>query len=136
MNRWMAFLCGLNFAVGLCIAGMTQPGKITGFLDFAGNWDPSLLFVMAGAILVYAVGFRMAVKMPKPLFENEFQIPPVRSVDRRLVLGAIIFGAGWGLAGFCPGPAIVSLVSMRPEPFLFVVSMLAGMWIFEKTQSR
>jgi uncharacterized membrane protein YedE/YeeE len=130
-SAWLAFICGVVFAAGLGISGMTQPGKVTAFLDFAGAWDPSLLFVMAGAVGVYAVGYRLVVRRPKPLFADAFQLPKARDLDRPLLLGAALFGVGWGLAGFCPGPALTSLVSLRAEPWTFGVSMLAGMAIFE-----
>ncbi len=121
----IAFFCGALFAVGLGISGMTQPGKVTGFLDVTGAWDPSLLFVMMGAILVYAVGSRLTAKKPEPAN---------RKIDRALLTGAAIFGVGWGLAGFCPGPALTSLVTLRREPLLFVASMLAGMLVFARTR--
>lgn len=132
----IALVCGLLFAIGLGISGMTQPGKVTAFLDFAGDWDPSLLFVMAGAIGVYAIGYRMALKRPKPLFAETFQIPNSKKVDRPLVLGSALFGIGWGLAGFCPGPAITSLVSLRFEPVLFVASLFTGMVLYEWLQAK
>lgn len=132
----VAFGCGALFAVGLGVSGMTQPGKVTAFLDFAGAWDPSLLFVMAGAVLVYALGYRLVTKRPKPLFAEAFHLPTRRSIDRPLVVGSALFGVGWGLAGFCPGPALTSLASLRLEPVLFVLSMLAGMAIFEAKAAK
>ena len=127
----IAFLCGVLFALGLGESGMTQPGKVTAFLDFAGAWDPSLLFVMAGAIGVYAAGYRLVVRRPKPLFADAFHLPKARELDRPLLLGAALFGLGWGLAGFCPGPALTALVSLRAEPWIFAAAMLAGMAVFE-----
>jgi uncharacterized protein len=132
----ISFLCGAVFAIGLGISGMTQPGKVTAFLDFTGNWDPSLLFVMVGAILVYFIGFRLVVKKPKPIFTGAFQIPTLRKVDRPLALGSAIFGVGWGLAGFCPGPALTSVVTLRSENLFFVVAMFLGMALFEGQQRR
>lgn len=129
-----AFVCGVLFALGLGISGMTQPGKVTAFLDFLGSWDPSLLFVMAGAILVYAIGYRVVLKRPKPLLTASFSIPKLREVDVPLAAGAAIFGIGWGLAGFCPGPALTAVASLRFEPILFVASMLAGMVLFQWTR--
>ncbi len=135
-NAVVSLVCGLLFALGLGISGMTQPARVTAFLDFTGNWDPSLLFVMIGAISVYAVGYRWVVKKPKPLFSGNFSIPPLRKVDRPLALGSAIFGAGWGLAGFCPGPALTSLASFQFQPLVFVAAMLFGMGLFEWTQGR
>lgn len=130
-----AFACGLLFAVGLGVAGMTQPGKVTAFLDFTGRWDPSLLFVMVGAIAVYAIGYRLAVRRPKPLFADAFQIPGKKGLDRRLVVGSALFGIGWGLAGFCPGPALTAIASLRFEPLVFVGAMLLGMLALEAVDS-
>jgi uncharacterized membrane protein YedE/YeeE len=130
----VSFFCGVLFALGLGISGMTQPAKVTAFLDFFGAWNPSLAFVMAGAILVYALGYRWVVRRPKPLFPGNFQIPSLRKVDRPLAIGSALFGAGWGLAGFCPGPALTSLASLQFEPLLFLSSMLAGMILFEASQ--
>lgn len=127
----VAFFCGLLFAIGLGISGMTQPAKVTGFLDFFGTWDASLIFVMVGGILVYTIGYRFTVKRPKPLFSEAFKIPTLRKVDRPLALGSALFGMGWGLAGFCPGPALVSFASLKFEPIVFVVSMIVGMTVFE-----
>jgi uncharacterized protein len=135
-NAFVALVCGLVFAIGLGVSGMTQPARVTAFLDFTGQWDPSLLFVMLGAILVYAVGYRLVVKKPKPLFAESFQLPTRRKLDRSLALGAAIFGAGWGLAGFCPGPALASLASLQWQPVVFVASMLVGMLLFEAIQRR
>ncbi len=133
-NAVVSLVCGLLFALGLGISGMTQPARVTAFLDFTGNWNPSLLFVMLGAILVYAVGYRLVVRKPKPLFAGNFQIPVLRKVDRPLALGAAIFGAGWGLAGFCPGPAIASVASLELPPLIFVAFMFLGMSLYEWTQ--
>ena len=127
----VALVCGILFALGLGISGMTQPGKVTAFLDFFGSWDPSLMFVMVGAILVYSVGYRLTVKRPKPLFSESFHIPTLRKVDRPLAAGAALFGIGWGLAGFCPGPALTSIVSLRFEPLAFVGFMILGMFLYE-----
>lgn len=122
-----AFACGFLFAMGLGVSGMTQPGKVTAFLDLTGSWDPSLLFVMVGAISVYAVGYRLVTKRARPLLGEAFLLPDPGRVDRRLILGASIFGVGWGLAGYCPGPALVSLATLRFEPLVFVAAMLVGM---------
>ena len=125
----VALVSGLLFAAGLALSGMTQPAKVTGFLDFAGAWDPSLAFVMVGAIGVAAVAFRVAARRDKPLLAAaSFDVPArLGPVDRDLVLGAAIFGVGWGLSGYCPGPALESLASGRIGPVVFVVFMVGGM---------
>lgn len=115
-----AFVSGLIFGLGLLISGMSDPGKVIGFLDVAGNWDPSLAFVMAGAIVV---GFFAFARMRR-------QAPPRRELDARLVAGSIVFGIGWGLAGFCPGPALVDFGAGIDKATVFVVAMLAGMLLY------
>ncbi len=122
-----SFASGLVFAVGLGLAGMTRPAKVIAFLDVAGRWDASLGFVMVGAIAVHAALYRRIVRRPLPLAADRFSIPPRTAVDARLVAGAALFGVGWGLAGYCPGPAIVSLASGAAAPAVFVVAMLGGM---------
>ncbi len=120
---------GALFAVGLVVGGMTDPGKVVGFLDFAGRWDPSLMFVMGGAVMVHFVLFRLVLKRPTPVFDAKFHLPTRRDVDLRLVLGAALFGIGWGLGGYCPGPGLVSIASGGVAPVLFVAAMAAGMWL-------
>jgi hypothetical protein len=122
-----ALASGVLFGVGLVIAGMTQPAKVLGFLDFFGDWDPSLAFVMGGATLIYFVGYRLVVRRGRPLFDSKLHLPTRRDIDLPLVLGAVLFGAGWGLAGYCPGPAFVSLGSASSTSVLFVAMMLLGM---------
>jgi uncharacterized membrane protein YedE/YeeE len=122
-----ALLAGALFGVGLVIAGMTQPAKVVGFLDFFGDWDPSLAFVMGGAMMVYFVGFRLVVHRGRPLWDVKLHLPTRRDIDLPLIAGAILFGAGWGLAGYCPGPGLVSLGSWSTTAILFVVSMIVGM---------
>ena len=121
------FGAGLLFALGLGISGMTQPDKVVGFLDITGDWKPELAFVMGGAILVHLIAYRLVPKMQKPLFEPKFGIPSRRDIDGRLVGGALLFGAGWGLGGYCPGPGLTSLVSGAWQPLVFVGAMLVGM---------
>lgn len=133
MATFSAFIVGLIFAVGLGIGGMTQPGKVVGFLDIFGEWNPSLIFVMIGALVVHIIFYQLIRKRNAPLFAEKFQIPIRRDINRDLILGATLFGSGWGLAGFCPAPAITSLASLQLAPFVFVVSMLGGMWIFHMT---
>jgi uncharacterized membrane protein YedE/YeeE len=115
---------------------MTDPGKVLGFLDLAGAWDPSLAFVMGGAIAVGLLGFTFAKKRTRSFLGTAMHLPTARDIDRRLVLGSLTFGAGWGLAGFCPGPALVALGAGIPKAAIFVVSMIAGMLIFELFEKR
>ena len=126
-----SFVSGVVFAVGLGIGGMTQPAKVIGFLDFAGNWDPSLAFVMIGAIAVHAFLYRVIRKRPSPLFSPAFSLPTRTDIDLCLVGGAAIFGLGWGLAGFCPGPALTSLASGNFSPVIFSAGMIAGMFLYQ-----
>ncbi|MCA1245955.1 YeeE/YedE family protein [Massilia sp. MS-15] len=131
MNILMALIVGLVFGIGLIVSGMTDPAKVTGFLDLAGNWDPSLAFVMGGAILVGLVGFRIARKRERSLLGEPMRLPTATRIDRRLVLGSLAFGAGWGLAGYCPGPALASLATGGSQPWIFALAMVAGMSMFE-----
>lgn len=131
MQVVMALVSGLLFGLGLILSGMTDPSKVIGFLDLAGNWDPSLAFVMAGAILMGFVAFRLAANRPKALLGDVMRLPTATRIDRRLVLGGLTFGVGWGLAGYCPGPALASLAIGGFKPLLFVLAMLGGMLIFE-----
>ncbi len=128
MHRIIApFLGGLVFALGLGLSGMTDANKVIGFLNLAGDWDPSLAFVMMGAIGVHLVMYRMILKRQSPLFADRFYIPTRRDISAQLLVGAALFGVGWGLGGFCPGPGLVSLVSFDPAAGVFVASMLGGM---------
>ena len=127
MNRVIAaVLCGVLFGVGLALAQMIDPNKVLGFLDVAGAWDPSLVLVMGGGAGVTALAFPLITRRPRPRLDAQFHLPGKRQVDRRLVTGAALFGIGWGLAGYCPGPALVALTLGTAEPWLFVVAMLAG----------
>jgi uncharacterized membrane protein YedE/YeeE len=131
MQLLTALMSGLLFGLGLIISGMTDPSKIIGFLDLAGDWNPSLAFVMCGAILVGLAAFRFAANRPTAILGDAMRLPTARHIDRRLVLGGLAFGAGWGLAGYCPGPALASLATGSSEPIIFVIAMLAGMAVFE-----
>ncbi len=122
-----ALAAGALFGVGLAISGMTLPAKVTGFLDVAGAWDASLAFVMAGAIAVHFVAQRLIRKRSAPLFDVKFHLPTRKDVDVKLILGAALFGVGWGLGGFCPGPGLVSAASGSPAALVFVVGMTLGM---------
>lgn len=131
MQLAMSFITGLIFGLGLILSGMTNPAKVIGFLDLTGNWDPSLGLVMGGAVLVGLVAFRFAGKRATSLLGAPMRLPTARQIDRRLVLGGLTFGVGWGLAGFCPGPAIASLASAGTKPLIFTIAMLGGMAIYE-----
>lgn len=131
MQLLMSLFAGLVFGLGLIISGMTDPSKVIGFLDLAGNWDPSLAFVMGGAILVGVLAFRFARTRPQAILGGPMRLPAAKHIDRRLVLGGLAFGAGWGLAGYCPGPVLASLATVGSQPLIFTVAMLAGMAIFE-----
>ena len=132
----MAFLAGIIFAVGLVISEMTKPDKVIGFLDLAGSWDPSLAFVMVGAIGVHAVTYRVITQRNTPVWSEAFHIPTRQDFDGPLVVGAVLFGAGWALGGFCPGPAIASVASAALEVGVFVLCMLAGMGVHGLVRSR
>lgn len=132
----IAFLSGLLFGLGLIISGMANPAKVLGFLDLTGKWDPSLIFVMCGAIAVGFFAFFYAGRRKTTLLGTELKLPSATKIDRRLVIGSILFGAGWGIAGFCPGPALVGLGMGLPKAISFVLAMLAGMGIFELLERR
>lgn len=131
MKILMALLTGLLFGLGLILSGMTNPSKVLGFLDLAGKWDPSLAFVMGGALLVGSFVFPFATRRPTSILGDAMRLPTATQIDRRLVLGGLTFGIGWGLAGYCPGPALASLAQGGSKPLLFFVAMLAGMALFE-----
>jgi len=134
MNALAAFAAGLVFGIGLIVSGMTDPGKVIGFLDLAGRWDPSLAFVMGGAILVGYFSFAAAGKRGRTFLGGAMQLPTRRDIDARLVAGSAVFGVGWGLAGFCPGPALVALGAGIDQAALFVAAMLAGMVIYDAAE--
>lgn len=136
MTLFAAALTGLIFGIGLILAGMTNPAKVLAFLDLAGAWDPSLAFVMAGAIAVGVVAFTIARRRGKTLLGTPLHLPTSTTIDKRLVVGGFVFGAGWGLAGFCPGPAVVSAASLEPKAMLFIIAMLVGMGIHSFFESR
>ena len=129
-NNFAAFFVGIVFALGLGISGMTRPEKVIGFLNIFGVWDASLAFVMAGAIAVHAIAYHLIRRRSSPLFAKEFYLPSSKELTPPLIIGAFIFGVGWALAGYCPGPAIISLASFQLRPLMFVVSMILGMILF------
>lgn len=126
------YFIGVLFGLGLIVSGMSNPKKILGFLDLAGNWDPSLIFVMGGAVLVGLAGFYLASKKTEAFFGGALQIPTRRDISKPLVIGSLIFGAGWGIAGFCPGPAIVAAGAGQIKALIFILAMLGGMFISKK----
>ena len=127
MKKFLSALgAGFVFGIGLWLSGMANPKKVLGFLDIAGAWDASLMFVMGGAVAVTAVAFRFVLARPKPLFSEKFHLPEKKSIDAPLVAGAAIFGIGWGIAGYCPGPALTALSTLSADPAVFVVAMVAG----------
>jgi len=136
MRILISALAGLVFGLGLIISGMSDPAKVQNFLDFFGTWDPSLAFVMGGAIAVTLVGYRAVFRRGKPLLADGFSLPRKGDIDSPLVIGAALFGIGWGLSGFCPGPAIVSLPLLATGTLVFVPAMLLGMLLARTLQSR
>lgn len=136
MRVLTAFAIGLIFGVGIAISGMMNPAKVLNFFDLAGTWDPSLAFVMGGALLVAIPGYRLVLGRPHPTYEPRFQLPDTKAIDRRLVLGSGIFGIGWGIAGFCPGGALPALGTGKLEVFLFVAALIGGLLLARGIQSR
>jgi len=130
MQVIMAFIVGVLFGIGLIVAGMTDPSKVQDFLDLAGHWNPSLAYVMGGAVLVALPAFRLAARRRTSLLGAAMHLPTSTAIDARLLLGALAFGIGWGLAGYCPGPALASLATGSAQPWIFSAAMLAGMAIF------
>ena len=128
MRPVLALFAGLVFGCGILLSGMANPAKIINFFDVFGSFDPSLIFVMGGALLVTAIGYRLVWLRSRPLAAESFQVPVTRTLDRRLLLGSALFGIGWGLAGFCPGGSIPALGLMRPEPLVFVAALVIGIF--------
>ena len=125
-----SLLIGFLFAIGLGVSGMTKPEKVVSFLDIFGNWDPSLICVMGGALLVHILLNKLIMKRSTPVFSSKFHIPNRRDINSKLIIGSTLFGIGWGLVGYCPAPAITSLSSMTLNPIVFVISLLVGMALF------
>lgn len=129
MRLFSAYLIGIIFGVGISISGMANPAKVLNFFDIAGTWDPSLAFVMGGALVVTFIGYRFVLKRPTPFAANSFQIPTGRAIDARLIGGSALFGIGWGIAGFCPGGALPALGTGVTQVFIFVAALIAGILI-------
>jgi uncharacterized membrane protein YedE/YeeE len=128
--KFLSYLTiGIVFGVGLILSGMTQPLKVLGFLDIFGNWDPTLAFVMGSAVITTTIGYKLILRRSSPVLENKFFLPTVSTLDTRLVLGASMFGIGWGLVGFCPGPALTAVSSLTTGTITFVCAMFAGFWL-------
>lgn len=136
MRLLTAFLIGLLFGIGIALSGMINPAKVLNFFDLAGTWDPSLAFVMAGALAVAIPGYRLVLARPGPTFEPGFQLPDTRVIDRRLILGSATFGIGWGIAGFCPGGALPAIGTGDPAVFLFLAALIGGILVARVLQSR
>ncbi|EUB99331.1 protein of unknown function DUF395 YeeE/YedE [Rhizobium sp. CF080] len=131
-----ALVSGTVFGFGLALSGMLDPTRVQGFLDIFGAWDPSLVFVLGGAVLVAFMGIQIMDRMARPTFDDTFHVPAKREIDAPLVIGSALFGLGWGIGGFCPGPAIASLSVGLGQSFLFVAAMLVGMTIHDRMWSR
>jgi len=131
-----ALVAGILFGFGLSLSGMLNPARVQGFLDIFGNWDPSLAFVLGGAVVVAFAGVALSRRMKRPAFDEAFHLPAANCIDGRLVMGSAIFGLGWGIAGFCPGPAVASLSLGFWQTALFVVAMLVGMIVHDRTWKR
>ncbi|WP_094463849.1 YeeE/YedE family protein [Pannonibacter phragmitetus] len=125
----LVLLTGLVFGTGIALSGMINPAKVLNFFDVAGTWDPSLAFVMAGALIVTAIGYRFVLKSPRPLFDGQFHLPARKDIDMPLLAGSTLFGIGWGIAGFCPGGSIPALGLMQTDAVIFVAAMIAGIAI-------
>ncbi|MBL9075015.1 DUF6691 family protein [Tabrizicola sp.] len=136
MRLVTALLVGLIFGLGISVSGMANPAKVLNFFDLAGTWDPSLAFVMAGALAVAIPGYRLVLARPAPAFEDRFQLPDTRVIDRRLILGSATFGIGWGIAGFCPGGALPAIGTGDPAVFLFLAALIGGLLGARVLQAR
>ena len=125
-----AFIAGLLFGVGLAVSQMTNPLEVLGFLDVAGDWDASLMLVLGGAVTVTFIAFRFVLRRTEPIFDSQFHLPKLSTVDKKLIGGSALFGVGWGIAGYCPGPGLASLSTLNPEAIVFVATLLAGMLVY------
>jgi uncharacterized membrane protein YedE/YeeE len=135
MRFVLIYLIGVIFGTGIVLSGMANPAKVINFFDVAGSWDPSLAFVMGGALIVTAIGYRLVFGRKRPIFEGRFNLPTARNLDARLIGGSAVFGIGWGISGFCPGGALPALGTGKPDVFIFVAAMLAGIFAARFLQS-
>ncbi len=129
MRNLLALLTGLIFGMGLSLSEMINPDRVLGFLDILGAWNPALAFVLGGAVLTSMICFHFILKQPHPLLDKQFYMPTKTQIDRPLIVGAVLFGMGWGLYGYCPGPALAALVYLEPSTFIFVAAMIAGLFL-------
>ena len=128
----LSFFSGLIFSIGLGVSGMTNPDKVKGFLDIFGKWEADLAFVMGSALFISIISYQIVNRMKKPIFEKSFAIPNNKNIDYKLIIGSALFGLGWGISGFCPGPAMASIVTFKSEVIIFVASMFTGFFIYNK----
>jgi uncharacterized protein len=133
---FFAFLAGFLLSLGISISGMINPGKVLAFLDVAGDWDPTLLVVLGGAVGVTLITFRFVMRQPKPLFHSQFVLPTLTEADRPLIIGQILFGIGWGVVGYCPGPVFSSLALGYAEPIIVTLAMIAGALLYKKLNAK
>jgi uncharacterized membrane protein YedE/YeeE len=132
----ISLVAGLIFGIGLALSGMSNPLKVLGFLDLAGDWDPSLLFVLGGAVGVTVIAFRLILRRTAPVLEENFHLPSTTAIDRPLLIGALLFGIGWGIAGYCPGPAIALLAAPGPEALIFLPALMLGSYLQRRKAAR
>ncbi|WP_340587319.1 DUF6691 family protein [Erythrobacter alti] len=134
IRQWPVLLAGILFGAGLTLGGMTEPARVRGFLDIFGEWDPTLAFVMGGAVIVMAIAWLFQPRMARPLFADAFTLPTRRDLTGKLIGGSALFGIGWGIAGLCPGPGVAALAIKPASAAIFVAAMLAGMWLIRLTE--
>jgi len=136
LKIFSALVAGIIFGMGLVLSQMVNPNKVINFLDITGQWDPSLMFVLGGAVLTTMITYRFIFSRSKPVFDDDFHLPTLLQIDRQLFIGAVLFGVGWGVIGYCPGPAVASLGFGVEEPLIVVISMLAGMLLYRAMVRR
>ncbi|MCE0733002.1 YeeE/YedE family protein [Halomonas sp. G15] len=136
MKTLMGYIAGLIFGLGLAVSGMTDPARVLGFLDLAGAWDPTLMFVLGGAVVTNFIGYRLVFKRPNPIYAEAFQLPTRQDLDARLIGGSALFGIGWGLSGYCPGPAIASIAGLTLPLVAMLVAMVAGWFLARAIPAR